>query len=93
MHLVRLTACISDPWPEAKVNYHLYDEFTQDDAQTSCTFVDTAPALDEITERLIQVLVFRRELQRARPFAPHSAIDLGTVGRAKDHSGKRFRLL
>jgi hypothetical protein len=55
-------------------------------------FVDAAPAFDEITQRLIQALVFRRVPQHARPLAPHPIIELATISRAKDHSGKRFGL-
>jgi muconate cycloisomerase len=40
------------------------------------TFVDAAPAYDEIAERLVQVLVFGGEAQRPRPFAPRSVIGL-----------------
>jgi len=60
--------------------------------KTGCTFVDTTPALDKITQRLIQVFEFRRVPQNTRPFAPRPVIDFFWIGRTKDHSGKRFRL-
>jgi hypothetical protein len=54
--------------------------------------VDTTPALDEITQRLIQVLELRGVPQSARPLAPRPVIDLVTICRAEDHSGEWFRL-
>ena len=54
--------------------------------------VETALALDEITQRLIQVLVFRGVPQHPRPFAPRPFIDLVPIRSAKDHGGKRLRL-
>jgi hypothetical protein len=54
--------------------------------------VDTAPAHDEITERLIQVLVLGHIPQHPRPLTSRPLIDLGMISRAKDHGGKRFRL-
>jgi hypothetical protein len=58
----------------------------------SRTFIDAALALDEITQRFIQLLVFCSVPQHSRPLASHPIIDLVWIGRAKDHSGKRFRL-
>ena len=55
-------------------------------------FVDPALALDEITQRFIQVLVFCGVPQHPRPLAPRPTIDLVWIGRAKDQSGKRFGL-
>jgi hypothetical protein len=49
------------------------------------TFVDTALARDEISQRFIQVLEFCRVPQYPRPLAPRSIIDLVTISRAKNH--------
>jgi len=65
---------------------------SQATSKPSRASVETAPALDEVTQRLVKVLAFRRESEGARPFAPRPVIDLGTIGRAKDHSSERFRL-
>ena len=55
--------------------------------------VDAAPGFHEIPQRLIQILELCRVPQRPRPLAPRPVVDLVWVGRAKDHSGKRFRTL
>jgi hypothetical protein len=55
-------------------------------------FIDSALTLDEITQWLIQVFVFRGVPQHARPFAPHPVIELAAICRAKDQGGKRFGL-
>ena len=60
--------------------------------KTGCTIVDTTPAFDKITQQLIQGFEFRRVPQNARPFAPRPVIDLFSIGRTKDQSGKRFGL-
>jgi hypothetical protein len=59
---------------------------------TSCTFIQSAFALDEITQRLAQILVYCCVPQRSRPFAPRSIIDLVWICRAKDHGGVRLCL-
>jgi hypothetical protein len=43
-------------------------------------------ALDEIRQRLIQVLVFRGVPQRPRPFASRPFIDLVAIRRAKNQT-------
>jgi hypothetical protein len=48
--------------------------------RTSPTFVDPALAHDEITLRLIQVLMFRYVPRHARPFASLPVIDLSRYG-------------
>ena len=50
---------------------------------------ETASALDEITQRLVQVLVCCCKPQRPRPFAPRPGVDFVWIGRAKDHGGER----
>jgi hypothetical protein len=46
--------------------------------------VETALALDEITQRFIQVLVFCGVLQQSRPLASRPLIDLFSIGCAPD---------
>ena len=55
-------------------------------------FVDAALTLDEIAQWLIQVFVCCRVPQHPRPLAPHPVIELATICRAEDHSGKWFGL-
>ena len=57
------------------------------------TFVDAALALDEVPQRLIQVLVFRRVPQHTGPFASRALIDLVTICRTINYGRERFRLL
>ena len=53
--------------------------------------VESATALDEIAQRLVQILEFCSVPQRPRPFAPRPVIGLVMISRAKDHRCKRFR--
>ena len=46
--------------------------------------VETALALDEITQRFIQVLVFCGVPQQSRPLASRPLIDLFSIGYAPD---------
>jgi len=55
------------------------------------TFVDPTLALDEVAKRLIQVFVFGRVPQRARPFAPGPEIHLFPIRGAENYRCEWFR--
>ena len=58
----------------------------------SCTLVDAAFALDEVTQRLIQILEFSRVPQHTGPFAPGPIIDLCVICGTINDGRKRLWL-
>jgi hypothetical protein len=58
-------------------------------SKSGCTLIDTTLPLDELIQRLSNVLVFRRVPHHARPFASGALIDFLRFCGAQNDSSER----